>query len=293
MTDDGITFGSVENDGLTLRYAETGAGDLVVLLHGFPEHWRSWRNVMTDLSSTHRVVALDTRGIAGSDAAPDVAGYAVPRLVSDVVALIEGLGAEDVTLVGHDWGGFIAWETAIARPDLLDRLVIVNAGHPFVFGELLRKDEAQREASRYMLAFRSERGEELLARSDFARFREEILAPAQARGALSEEDAAAYLDVWRDGKSLTAGLNYYRAAKVGPPSGEDGAPRDAASTTVRVPTLVIWGMADPYFVRDNLALHEVVPDLTLAGFEDSGHWIIHERPQDVARLIAGFADAGR
>lgn len=284
-----ITHGTVLARGLRLHYVEQGSGPPVLFLHGFPEYSGAWHGVMERLAPQVRAIALDTRGIGQSEAAADMQGYDIVELVRDVKDVVAALGLAKVTLVGHDWGGFIAWEVAIRHPELLDRLVIVNAAHTGVLEHLLREDAEQAKASQYMLAFRSARGEELVSRNDFAGFRREMLEPARAAGALSDAQADDYLRLWRDSKSVSAGLNYYRANKSGPPSGDDRAPRPLDATRVTVPTLVIWGDQDIYFTPRTLELlPEVVPDLTVRRFADSGHWIVHQQPGAVADLITAF-----
>lgn len=284
-----IRHGTVIADGLRLHHIEQGSGEPILFLHGFPEYSGAWHGVMERLSPHFRTIALDTRGINASQGAADVQGYEFSELVRDVAHVVAALGDRKVSLVGHDWGGFIAWEVAIRHPELLDRLVIVNAAHNGVFEQLLQEGGEQAQSSRYMLAFRSARGEELVSRNDFAGFRREILEPALAAGTLSEAQAADYLRLWRDGKSVTAGLNYYRANKSGPPSGDDRAPRPLDQTIVEVPTLVIWGERDIYFTKQNLErLPEVVPDLTVRRFADCDHWIIHQQPAAIADLIEAF-----
>lgn len=293
MTDAGLAHHHRQINGLRLHFVEQGSGPPVLLLHGFPESCGAWHAVMARLGAQFRAIALDTRGIAGSEAPAGVEGYAMDELVEDVRQLIVALDLERLTLVGHDWGGFIAWEVAIRLPRLLDRLVIINAAHTGIFEQLLRSDAAQAKASRYMLAFRSARGEELVSRNDFAAFRSEILEPAIAAGTLSESQAAQYLAAWRKPGGITAGLNYYRANKSGPPSGDDAAPRRLQETVVQVPTLVIWGERDVYFTLDNIdLLPQVVPNLRVRRFADQGHWIVHHRPAEVADLIARFASDG-
>jgi pimeloyl-ACP methyl ester carboxylesterase len=286
-----ITHGTVVARGLRLHYVEQGSGAPVLLLHGFPEYSGAWHGVMERLAPHCRTIALDTRGIGRSEAAADVQGYDIAELVRDVRDVVAALGLAKVTLVGHDWGGFIAWEVAMRHPELLDRLVIVNAAHTCVFEHLLHEDAEQARASQYMLAFRSARGEELVSRNDFAGFRREMLDPARAAGALSDAQADDYLRLWRDSKSVSAGLNYYRANKSGPPSGDDRAPRPLEQTRVTVPTLVIWGDKDVYFTPRTLELlPTVVPDLRVRRFADCDHWIVHQQPDAVAALIAGFVE---
>lgn len=290
QTADGFRHGFADVGGLRLHYAERGSGPLVLMLHGFPEFWYAWRHPLAVLGERFHAVACDTRGINRSDRPAAVDAYRLEALVGDVAGLVAALGHERATLVGHDWGGFMAWETAIRRPDLVDRLVIVNCQHPELFHDLCATSPEQQAASRYMLAFRSARGEELVARDDFAGLRANILEPGLAAGHLSQADAEAYLALWRDGGSVSAGLNYYRANRTGPAGAEPPQRRPLAETVVRVPTLVIWGERDPYFAPSGLdRLPEVATDLTLRRFPDNDHWIIHQRPDEVARLVAAFA----
>jgi pimeloyl-ACP methyl ester carboxylesterase len=281
--------GTLSVNGVRLHYAEQGTGAPILFLHGFPEYWGAWRAVMNELGGRFRAVALDTRGINLSKAPATVESYSMDKLVGDVVQTIGALGYDKVTLVGHDWGGFIAWETAIRHPEMLDRLVIINTAHTGIFDRELRKGGAQAAASKYMLAFRSARGGELVSRNDFAGFRREIIDPHRAAGTMSEEEAGEYLELWKRAESLTAGLNYYRANKSGPPSGDDPEPRHVPDTVVKVPTLVIWGEKDVYFTPDNADLmREVVPELTIRRFAENDHWIVHQRPKEIANLIEAF-----
>lgn len=285
-----LRHGRAAVNGVRLHYVEAGEGPLVLFLHGFPEFWYAWRHQIADLAPLARAVAVDTRGVNLSSGPQEVDGYRIDELVEDVRQFVRHLGAERVVLVGHDWGGFIAWETAIRHPALVDRLVIVNCAHPAVMQHLLAHDPAQAKASAYMLAFRSSRGEELVERDGFAGFRANILEPGLAAGHLTAEDAAAYLEAWRRPGGLSAGLDYYRANKLGPPSGDDAPPRSFAETRVRAPTLVLWGERDPYFVPANLdLLPQVVPELTVRRYPDNDHWIVHQMPHEVSRQIARFA----
>ena len=286
-----IKHGTLTVNGIKLHFAEQGSGNPVLFLHGFPEYWAAWRSVMNRIGDRFRAIAIDTRGINLSEGAAEMGGYAISELVEDVRQTVTALGYEKVTLVGHDWGGFIAWETAIRHPEIVERLIIINAAHTGVLDQLLRQGGAQAKASKYMLAFRSSRGEELVSRGDFAAFRREILEPELSSGRMNEEQAEEYLAVWRKPDSLTAGLNYYRANKSGPPDGDDGEPREIAQTVVMVPTLVIWGDKDMYFTPDNVDLmRDVVPDLTVRRYPDNDHWIVHQRPADIADLTMAFVD---
>jgi len=212
-------------------------------------------------------------------------------MVEDLRALADHLGRQKFVLVGHDWGGVVAWAFAIAHPERLERLVIVNAPHPAIFEREIRENPAQQNASRYMLTFRSPEAEAILSADNYARLIEVLSRDLGDR--FTPADRAAYLDAWSRPGALTGGLNWYRAAGVGPPAG-GGAPApslagDATRLTVRVPTLVIWGERDQALLTGNLdGLERFVPDLTIERISDGSHWVVHEHPERVNRLIRDF-----
>lgn len=287
-----ILHETVRANGIDFHVATAGdpSRPMILFLHGFPEFWYAWRHQLDALSDSFFCVAPDCRGINASGKPADVGAYEYGVLVDDVAALIACHGREKAFVVGHDWGGFMAWETAIRRPDLVERLVILNCAHPGVMSELIRDPaSSQSMRSQYMLAFRSERGEELVSRNDFGGFRANILEPGLAAGHLTEADAAAYLAAWRVPGAITGGLNYYRANRTGPLSGDDAPARPVAQTQVAAPTMVLWGEGDPYFAPENLdRLAEAVPDLRLHRYPDSDHWIVHQRSDEVTALIRAF-----
>ena len=280
-----------EVNGIRLHYVTEGRGPLVLFVHGFPEFWYAWRSQLREFGRDHQAVALDMRGYNLSAKPADLAQYRVPHLVDDLRGLAAHLGHERFVLVGHDWGGVVAWAVAIAHPERLQRLVIINAPHPAIFDREIRENPAQQTASRYMLTFRSAEAEAILAANDYARLVEILSRDLGDR--FTAADRAAYLEAWSQPGALTGGLNYYRAAGVGPPAG-DGAPArsfggDVARMTVRVPTLVIWGEQDRALLTGNLdGLERFVPDLTIERILDASHWVVHQHPERVNRLIRDF-----
>lgn len=281
-------------NGISLHYVTAGTGPLVLFLHGFPEFWYAWKNQLAEFACDHQAVAPDLRGYNLSGKPAEVAQYAIPHLIEDVRALADHLGHRRFVLVGHDWGGIVAWAFAMAHPGRLSRLVVINAPHPVIFARELKQNPAQQKASEYMLAFRSPKAESLLSADGHAALLRSVLSDLLATGHLGENDRKAYMEAWSQPGALTGGLNYYRAAKVGPPSRE-GAPArgpegvaDAAGT-VSVPTLVIWGEKDPYCLTGNLdGLDRLVPELTVRCVPDSTHWVIHEQPALVNGAIRDF-----
>ncbi len=288
-----------EVNGIRLHYVTAGKGKLVMFVHGFPEFWYGWKRQLEEFGRDYQAVALDMRGYNLSSKPAGLESYEIRILVEDLRALREHLGHKKIFLVGHDWGGAIAWACALAHPEDVEKLVVINAPHPAVFERELRQNPAQQKASQYMLMFRSPEAEQFLSASNYAALVEAVLAHGLRQGYLNEEDRKAYLEAWSQPGALTGGLNYYRAARIGPLLGESGpAPvkylRDFPSLTVEMPTLVVWGEKDPYLLTGNLeGLEEFVPRLTLKRIPDGSHWVVHEKPALVNALIREFIESRR
>src|SRR5712692_2606407 len=286
-----------EVNGVRLHYATSGKGKLILFLHGFPEFWYAWKNQLSDFGRDYQAVAPDLRGYNLSSKPAGVEPYAIPHLVGDVRALAAYLGASRFTLVGHDWGGVVAWATSFCHPELVEKLVIINAPHPAIFERELRANPAQQQASQYMLVFRSPQAEEILSSNHCGALVEAVLAQGLRSGYFTEDDRSAYLEAWSQPGALTGGLNYYRAARTGPPAGstELGAQLlgDLPSPIVKVPTLVIWGERDIYLLTGNLdGLDRFVPNLRVLLIPDGSHWVVHEKPALVNAAIREFLEGG-
>ena len=289
-----------EVNGVRLHYVEQGKGQLILFLHGFPEFWYSWNYLLADFGRDHHAVALDMRGYNLSAKPEGLDPYKMNALVEDVRALADHYSHQKkFILVAHDWGGAVAWAFAIAHPDYLRKLVIINAPHPAVFGRLLSSDPAQQKASQYMLLFRSSQAESVLSANNYAALTEAVLGEGLKTGVFTEEDKAAYIKAWSQPGALTGGLNYYRASRVGPPAPPQLAAEigpstanfasDPAQMKVRVPTLVIWGEKDTALTTGNLdGLSEYVPQLTIKRVPDASHWVVHEKPAEVNGYIREF-----
>ncbi|HWO02834.1 MAG TPA: alpha/beta hydrolase [Blastocatellia bacterium] len=281
-------------NGVRLHYATAGTGKLIIFVHGFPEFWYEWKNELAEFGRDYMAVAPDMRGYNLSSKPTEVDQYQVKYMVEDLRALAEKLGHKRFILVAHDWGGAIAWAFALAHPDYLEKLVIINAPHPGVFARELRDNPAQQEASRYMLMFRAPQAEQTLSENNYARLVQVVLAEGLKTGVFTEEDKKAYIEAWSQPGALTGGLNYYRAARVGPPSGENDKQGtsfavNAPSLVVKVPTLVIWGEKDTALLTGNLeGLDKFVPDLAIKRIPDGTHWVIHEKPALVDGYIREF-----
>ena len=289
---DTIRHAVADVNGIQLHYAAAGSGKLVLFLHGFPEFWYAWRGQLAEFGRDFLAVAPDLRGYNLSSKPAAVEQYALPTLVEDVRALAAQLTSEPFVLVGHDWGGVLAWAFAAQHPQLLEKLVIINAPHPAVFDRELRENPDQQKASSYMLLFRAPEAESIISANNFGLFQAGMLGDGIRQGYFTEADRDAYLAAWSQPGALTGGLNYYRAARVGPPSPAavpGSLAENSASTQFRVPTLVIWGENDPYLLTGNLrGLDAFVPNLQVHGVPEATHWVVHEKPQLVNFLIRTF-----
>jgi pimeloyl-ACP methyl ester carboxylesterase len=282
-----------EVNGVRLHYVTAGKGKLIMFVHGFPEFWYEWKNQLAEFGRNYQAVAPDMRGYNLSSKPAEVDQYKVKYLVEDLRALAEKLGHKKFILVAHDWGGAVAWAFAIAHPDYLEKLVIINAPHPGVFQRELRDNPAQQKASQYTIMFRSAQAEQILSANNYAALVQAVLGPGLKSGVFTEADKQAYIEAWSQPGALTGGLNYYRASRVGPPAGDDKpAPNFAAgfsSLEVKVPTLVIWGEKDTALLTGNLeGLDKFVPNLTIKRIPDGTHWVIHEKPTLVNEYIREF-----
>ncbi|HVK11644.1 MAG TPA: alpha/beta fold hydrolase [Gemmataceae bacterium] len=267
-------------DGVGLHVVERGAGPPVVFLHGFPEFWYSWRHQLPAVAAAgYRAVAPDLRGYNESDRPPGVRNYRPARLVADAAGLIEALGAGPAVVVGHDWGGIIAWLLVMRRPDLVRGVVVLNAPHPGTFPlELTHVRQLWR--SWYAIFFQLPWLPEAALRfQNFA-----VLARALRRGpAHGPEDVRLYTAALARPGALAAAINYYRAAFR--------YRRDEARhlRPVRGPALVIWGERDAYLnphVLDGLPAW--APDARLLRLPDARHWVQNDAPDVVNAAILGF-----
>ena len=288
-------------NGQRLHYAKAGSGPLIIFLHGFPEFWYEWKHQIAEFSRDHTVVAPDMRGYNLSSKPAELSAYQMPNLVEDVRALASELmkstGGTTFTLVAHDWGGVVAWVFGAVHPEMLDKLVIVNAPHPTIFGTLLASDPAQQKASAYMLMFRSPDAEATLSANSYEWLRSAVLGDGIKAGTVTEADKNAYVEAWSQPGALTGGLNYYRSSGVGPraatpattTAGEASTAAAQPSLVVRVPTLVIWGEKDTALLPANLeGLDRLVPTLTVRRIPDGTHWVVREKAADVNRMIREF-----
>ena len=284
--------------GVTLNVALAGdpANPPVILLHGFPESHRTWHELVPRLQDRSYLITPDQLGFAGSDLPQDVERYETGKLVADIFALADALSVDRFALVGHDWGGAIAWAAALSHPERLTRLAIVNAPHPLIFQKSLIEDEDQRAASQYITAFRSPGFEAAVEAMGYDRFFEKTFARHVDLGSISETEKQRYISAWSQPGGLTAMLNWYRAGRmVVPPPGTTVPLPDwllRPFPKVRVPTLVAWGMKDKALLPIQLdGLVELVEDLTVVRLPNAGHFAPWEAPDMVAAALGPFLAA--
>lgn len=275
--------------GVTLDVCEAGPADApaLIFLHGFPESWRAWRHQIAHLAPHYRCIAPDQRGYGASSKPAQVAGYAPETLAQDVLALADALGVERFTLIGHDWGGVVAWLVAHTAPERIAKLAIANAPHPALFQRLLCTDAAQRQASAYITALRDPAIDDDLA----ARGLTPTLLRLFGKGALAAmepEERAHLLTRWQDGEAARTMVNWYRASPIVVPVQDQPAlaPLPAA---LPMPVQVIWGMEDRDLLPACLdGLEEVCADLRIAHLPGIGHFSPWAGAEQVNEVLEGF-----
>jgi pimeloyl-ACP methyl ester carboxylesterase len=283
---------------VTLNVALAGdpASPAVILLHGFPESHRTWREIAPRLEDDFYLVMPDQRGFAASDRPQEVEAYATDLLVADIFALADALDLKSFALVGHDWGGAIAWPAALRGDPRLTRLAIVNAPHPLIMQKSVIADADQRAASQYINAFRTPGFEQAVEAMGFETFFEKTFGRHADLSLISAAEKQQYLSDWSQPGGLTAMLNWYRGMRrmVPPPGAEVALPDWTLRPfpKVKVPTLVIWGMKDKALLPVQLeGLDELVEDLTVVRLPNAGHFAPWEAPEEVAAALQPFLAA--
>jgi pimeloyl-ACP methyl ester carboxylesterase len=289
----GLREGYADIGDVHLHYVEAGEGPLIVLLHGFPEFWYGWRLQIQPLAAAgFRVVAPDMRGYNLSSRPDGVAAYDIEKLADDIRGLVHERGAESALLVGHDWGGSVAWATAMNHPEVVDRLAILNAAHPRKLSQGLHHPDQLRR-SWYFFFFALPELPEAVVHADNWHFFRHFLHDAHP--AYSPEEIERYVEAWSQPGAATGMINYYRA------SVRQSKGAEAALRPISAPTLVIWGQDDRY-LGPELAEpdRDDVPNLDrVERVPDASHWVHHDEPERVTRLLSDFfapalaAQAGR
>jgi pimeloyl-ACP methyl ester carboxylesterase len=275
----------IQTNGIRLHVVEAGpkSGPPVILLHGFPEFWYGWRKQIPALAEAgFRVIVPDQRGYNLSDKPKGMRAYKLNELSSDILGLIDALEYEKVNLVGHDWGGVVAWALGIRNPERLHRLSIMNVPHPAVMKRFLQRDIEQLRRSWYAILFQLPWIPERGMMANHWRGAERVLRGSRKIHTFTNEDIAKYKEAWSQPNAMTSMINWYRAAfRYQPPTPKD--PR------VKIPTLMLWGINDAALShRMARPSMDYCEDGKLVLFEDSTHWVQLDAAEQVNKLLIDF-----
>ena len=273
---DEVTHKYADNDGTRIHYVSIGQGPLVVMIHGFPDYWYSWRHQMSALKDHYQVIAIDQRGYNKSDQPKGVENYAMPLLVSDVVAVIKDTGASQATIVGHDWGGAVAWQVALNLPQITRNLIILNLPHPNGLAREMRNNLEQRTNSGYAQKFRQGKASDpdILAGGP-------MTAVRLSQWVQDKEAKQNYIDAF-DRSSFSAMLNYYKANY--PRLSDSQSDKAVSAPQLNMPVLMFHGLKDRALHSDGLnnTWNWVDQDLTIVTAPSAGHFV----QQDAADLVS-------
>ena len=270
-----VSHGYVENRGVSIHYASLGEGPLLLFVHGFPDFWYSWRQQMLALSAHFQTVAIDLRGFNLSDKPAGRKNYQTRYLVSDIAAVGRHFKAEAFTLVGHDWGGAIAWATAMASPAMIERLVILNSHHPATFRRELEHNPDQQKASEYAKLFKTEDAHKNLNIQDLAQWVKDPQAKAKYIEAFERSDLEAMLSLYQNFPDV-------------PITGEC-----PAFPKIQCPVLQIHGLDDPHLLAPGLneTWRWVDNEYTLVTVAGAGHFVQQDAAERVSHHLKKWLSA--
>ncbi|MDQ3078218.1 MAG: alpha/beta hydrolase [Pseudomonadota bacterium] len=283
--------------GITMNVALAGPEDAppIILLHGFPESHRTWAKVAPLLADRLRLIMPDLRGFGQSDRPQDVAAYSTDTLIADVVALADALGVDRFTLVGHDWGGAVAWAAALRANPRIERLAIINSPHPAIFQRSIITDDAQRAASQYIRAFRDPAMEAQVAAMGIDRFFDKSFRGHVDLATIDPAERAQSIADWSRPGALTAMFNWYRASQITVPAmGEDAALPNWVVRGVprlKIPVRILWGLDDKALLPIQLdGIGEIGDDVEVVPLAGVGHFAPWQAPDQVAAALAPFLE---
>jgi epoxide hydrolase 4 len=268
-----VKDGFADSSGVKIHYASAGSGPLMVMIHGFPDFWYSWRDQMAALSDSYQCVAIDQRGYNLSDKPKGVENYAMKLLVGDVAAVVKSLGRDKAIIVGHDWGGMVAWNFALTHPEMTDKLIILNLPHPRGLSRELAHNPEQQKNSQYARNFQQ---------PDAA---SKVTAEGLARRIADPEVRAKYLEAFQR-SDIEAMLNYYKANYPREPYQEDTSP----VVKVQMPVLMFHGLKDNALLAGalNNTWEWIGKDLTLVTIPDAGHFVQNDAPEMVSKTMRAW-----
>lgn len=286
----GWEHGFAQSGDVKIHYVTAGTGPLVVMIHGFPDYWYTWREQIPELAKSFQVVAIDQRGYNLSDQPDGVEHYALPLLAQDVINVIKHFGHDQAVLVGHDWGGYVAWTCAMRYPDSVERLVILNAPHPAGLMRELAENPQQRENSQYARDFQQPDAAASLSAERLAGWVTDLAARSH------------YVEAF-ERSSFEAMLNYYKAnyPASDSPSDSENEGEDATPTApptfpkIQCPVLMIHGLDDqallPSGLNDSWLWME--RELTIVTVPGAGHFVQQDAASVVTRRIADWLAVDR
>jgi epoxide hydrolase 4 len=281
----------VDVNGIRMHYVTMGNGPLIVFLHGFPEFWYSWRHQIPFFSKHFKVVVPDMRGYGETERPTKINEYRIEKLVTDIVELIHSLGQEKATIVGHDWGGAIAWSIAMMAPGIVEKLIIMDAPHPAVFQKNAFRNYEQMQKSWYIFFFLLQNvPENILSRNNFELLKYVFEISIKRKKKFTQRDIEGYVSSWSKEGGITGGINYYRSNLNAEFWGS--LDQSIPFPKIKSPTLQIWGEEDLFLGKE---LTEGTNEFVDAPFSlkiipNCGHWIQQEAPEEVNQTIDEFLD---
>jgi pimeloyl-ACP methyl ester carboxylesterase len=297
---------TIDIENVVIHYVEAGADNAsikprqtIVFLHGFPEYWGTWHAQLDYFANHYRVIAPDLPGYNLSDKPQNQSFFEVPNLIKFIATFIQSVAPQEkIILVAHDWGGAIAWPLTAFYPQLIERLVILNAAHPSTFTREMIHNPEQRQKSEYIHELISPQAIDRLTANHHQYLKDKIFG-GMRDGTLNDEQRQAYENTWAVPGAVNGMLQYYRAMPQLAPS--ENATRDKGehvmipkqmkipNIRITCPTLILWGEQDQAFVKENIdGIEEYVPDVSVKRFPHASHWLQHELPDEVNYEIATF-----
>lgn len=268
-----VKHGYADNNGVKIHYATMGSGPLVIMIHGFPDYWYSWRHQMEGLADRFQVVAIDQRGYNLSDKPKGDENYDMKFMVSDVIAVIKSFGKEKAIVVVHDWGGMVSWQLALNAPQFVEKLIILNLPHPRGLGRELANNPQQQKNSQYARNFQKEGSENNLKAEQLAFWVKDPAAREKYVEAFRKSDFAAMMAYYK--------RNYPREPYQAP-NGE--------VTKVPMPVLMFHGLKDTALLSDalNNTWDWIGNDLTLVTIPEASHFVQQDAAEKVTRMMRAW-----
>jgi pimeloyl-ACP methyl ester carboxylesterase len=297
---------TIDIENVNMHYVEAGADSTsnsprqtIILLHGFPEFWGTWHALLDYFADHYRVIAPDLPGYNLSDKPQEQSFFEVPNLIQFIAKFIQGAAPQEkIILVAHDWGGAISWPLAAFFPQLIDRLIILNAAHPSTFTREMIHNVEQRQKSEYIHELIAPDAVARLSANDYQYLKQKIFGGTR-QDTLDETQRKTYEGAWAQPGAVNGMLQYYRAMPQLAPSkkviGDSKGPVVAATQmkipNIRItcPTLILRGEQDQAFVKEYVVgVEEYVPNVQIKRFPNASHWLQHELPDEVNREITDF-----